>query len=86
MSVALLFLLSTSSASYALVPGPGSGTCESVCMDVAPASGGPGTLVNVVVTGFSSGYPVSSFTFNGQTPASQTCTSQTSALYTGPLT
>ncbi len=85
MSVALLFLLSTSSASYALVPGPGSGTCTSVCMDVAPSSGGPGNLVSVHVTGFSSGYPVSSFTFNGQTPASQTCTSQTSALYTGDV-
>jgi trimeric autotransporter adhesin len=83
--VALLFLLSTFSASYALVPGPGSSTCSSVCMDVAPASGGPGNLVSVDVTGFLQGYPVSSFTFDGLTPVSQTCTSQTSALSSGAV-
>jgi len=38
---------------------------------------------DVTGTGFYAGYPVTSFTFNGQTPNTQTCTSQTTGLFTG---
>ena len=56
-------------------------TITTPAISLSPTSGAVGTSVTVTGTGFSGGFPIGAFTYNGATPLVQTCTSQvTSAI------
>jgi len=84
---AALFLLLPASffTSFAVVNGGGGGTtgCQGNCLGLSPNSGTSGITVDVSGFTFSTNNKVTGFTFDGTTPSSQTCTSQTTDLYYG---
>ena len=60
-------------------------TVTTATITLTPTQGFSGKSVTVTGSGFSTNTPISTFTFNGATPSTQTCTSQTTSA-TGAFT